>query len=218
MPLDRAPNRWTPKTYQEWFDGFRGVWELVAQRMDVLLTGEKLSAARLLLNSAYGIGRIPTLAPMVIGSIRELLQKRYLDELEVVEFLSQFLHKKSNNEMLEEVRQQWETLRDDISPQDFPSLMKRYVSLDLLFDKFDEEERYVDQAQPKIEELTRQAAEEPDLLKPELRWLATIEAKRGFDFGYALGANDKLRDFSLLQMLLDSQRESLRNENGSVFF
>jgi len=218
IPLDRTPSRWTPKTYEEWFDGFRGVWKLVEEKIGSLTEEEKLQAAHLLLNSAYGLGQIPALSGMVIGTIRELLQKEYLDRLEVIEFLSQFLHKKSNKEMVDEVRQEWEKLRDDVSPRDFPSLMKRYVALDLLFDKFDDEEQYVDQAQPRIEELASQGAANPDLLKPELPWLTTVEAKRGFDFGYAIGTNDRAFRFSLLPILIQAQKEALNKETGSVFF
>jgi hypothetical protein len=218
IPLDRTPSRWIPKTYEEWFAGFRSVWEMIEEKIGNLPEEEKVRAARLLLNSAYGLGKIPALSDTVIGSIRKLLQRQYLDRFEVIEFLSQFLHKKSNNEMLDEVRQEWEKLREDVSPHDFPSLMKRYVALDLLFDKFDEEEKYVDQAQPRIEELASQAAENPELLKPELSWLTTVEAKRGFDFGYGLGTNDRARGFSLLPMLVQAQGEALEKESGSLFF
>ena len=218
VPLDRAPNRWTPKTYGEWFDGFRGVWRLLEEKLEILRKEEAKRAARILLGSAYGLGKIPALSEMVIATIRDLLQKGHLDQFEVIEFLTQFLHKKSRTEIPEEVRRTWESLREDIAPRDFPSLMKRYVALDLLFDKFDEEERYVDQAQPRIEELARRAVEEPELLIPELPWLNTVEAKRGYDFGYALGVADRSKTFSLLPTLLQAQRESLGTQSGSVFF
>ncbi|MEA2206558.1 MAG: hypothetical protein QOE77_3334 [Blastocatellia bacterium] len=146
------------------------------------------------------------------------MKKGHLDQFAVIEFPTQFLHKKSRTEMPEELRRSWESLRDDIAPRDYPSLMKRYVALDLLFDKFDDEERYVDQAQPRIAELARRAVEAPDLLGPELHWLTTVEAKRGYDFGYALGVADRSKGFLLLPTLIQAQRESLGRENESVFF
>jgi hypothetical protein len=215
IPLQSAPNRWMPKTYKEWFDGYRGVWNLVLEKIETLPEETGKQAAKLLLNHA-GIGKYAALSEMVIESIRVLLAKAYIDQLALIEFLSRFLHKK--NEMPPEVKEQWEVLRNEITPRDFPSQMKRYVALDLLFDKFDDEERYIDQAQPRIEELAQQAVGNPKLLEPELAWLTTIEAKRGFDFGFALGMNDKANGFSLMSTLILAQRKSLKNENASVFF
>jgi len=86
--------------------------------------------------------------------------------------------------------------------------------MDLLEDKFDEKGNHVDQTQPRIEELAHQAAENKELLRPELYWLATTEAQNGYRFGYELGKRD--RDFSLLPTLLEAQRNA--GENTSVFF
>jgi hypothetical protein len=219
IPLSKAPKRWTPKTWGEWFDGIREVWRLLETHVPVLPKEESRRAARIFLNSAYQLGAMPALVEMVIATIRELIEKDYLDRFEVLEFLTQFLHPpKASKDMPPEVRSSWESLGDDISPRDFPSLMKRYVALDLLFDKFDEDDRYIDQAQPRIEELAEQAAKDPKLLEAELSWLTTTEAKRGFDFGYALGRVDGLQGFSLLPTLLNAQREAINNEQGSVFF
>jgi hypothetical protein len=219
IPLSKAPRRWRPETYGEWFDGFRGVWRLLERHVPILPQEEGKRAARILLNSAYRLGAMPATAEMVTETIRDLIEKDYLDRFEVIEFLTQFLHPmKGSEELLPEIRRRWENLRDDISPKDFPELMKRYVALDLLFDKFDEKDRYIDQAQPRIEELAEQAAKDPQLLEPELRWLTTTEAKRGFDFGYALGKVDGIKGFPLLPTLLKAQTEAIDNEQGSVFF
>lgn len=219
IPLSKAPQRWTPKTYGDWFDGFRGVWSLIEQYIPILPEEEGRRAARILLNSSYQLGAMPAMAEMVIPTIRDLIKKDYLDRFEVIEFLTQFLHPTKGSEgMPPEVRRRWESLRDDISPKEFPELMKRYVALDLLFDKFDEKDRYVDQAQPRIEELAERAAKDPKLLEPELRWLTTTDAKRGFDFGYALGKIDAIQGFPLLSTLLKAQIEAINNQQGSVFF
>jgi hypothetical protein len=219
IPLSKAPQRWTPKTYGEWFDGFRGVWRLLEQYVPVLPSEESKRAARILLNSSYRLGAIPAMAEMAIATIRNLIENNHLDRFEVIEFLTQFLHPaKGSKDIPSEIRRDWESLRDDISPKEFPELMKRYVALDLLFDKFDEKDRYIDQAQPRIEELAEQVAKDPKLLAPELRWLTTTEAKRGFDFGYALGKADAIQGFPLLPTLLKAQIEAISNEQGSVFF
>jgi hypothetical protein len=61
--------------------------------------------------------------------------------------------------------------------------MRRYVGMDLWGDKFDEKGNRMDQTQPRIEELVRQAVENNDLFQPELEWLVTTEAQNGYLFG-----------------------------------
>ena len=69
-------------------------------------------------------------------------------------------------------------------------MMQRYVGMDLLEDKFDEDQKHADQAQPRIEKLAQQAVDTPSLLQPELGWLVTMEAQRGYHFGHELGKRD----------------------------
>ena len=92
--------------------------------------------------------------------------------------------------------------------------MQRYVGLDLLEDKFDEDGNHVDQAQPWIEKLAQQAVDNPSLLQPELGWLVTTEAKKGYHFGHELGTRDD--GFALLPILLNAQRNA--GEAASVSF
>ena len=54
----------------------------------------------------------------------------------------------------------------------------------------------------------------PSLLQSELHWLVTVEAKKGYHFGYELGKRDD--GFSLLPTLLGAQRNA--GENGSIYF
>src|SRR5262249_37448790 len=107
----------------------------------------------------------------------------------------------------------WEALNKTLVTDDFHSMMQRYVAMDLLEDKFDEGQ-HIDKAQPKVEALADDAIANPELLKPELTWLVTDDAKNGFNFGFSLGIRD--RDFALLLVLLDAQRNATTNPN--VFF
>ena len=92
--------------------------------------------------------------------------------------------------------------------------MQRFVGMDLLEDKFDDDKNYVDQAQPKIATLAQQAIDTPSLLQSELDWLVTTEAQKGYQFGHELGERDS--EFSLLPTLLKAQRSA--SENASAYF
>ena len=104
---------------------------------------------------------------------------------------------------------------DKLVTPDFQSMMKRYVGMELLEDlQLDDDHKYADQAQRKIETLAQQAVDTLSLLKSELDWLVTAEAQKGYHFGHELGKRDD--GFSLLPMLLDAQRNA--GENASTAF
>ncbi len=211
--LRQEPQLWTPQTYRELFDGYRRVWQLLCKRLDSLPEDEQQQAVNILLQRARGLARILNLTDMVIETVDELRGKPYVDGKKVLAKVVQIL-RYDGQEMPPEVRQRWEELRDDLTGSDFSSLMERYVAMDLLEDRFDQEGNYVDQTQPRIEELATQAIEKSDLLRPELDWLLTTEAQNGYRFGYELGKRDM--DFSLLPILLEAQRRA--GKSASVYF
>jgi len=211
--LRKEPQLWMPKTYAELFDAYRQVWQFLCERLDSLPEDEQQQAVNILLEQARGLGGIPKLADIVIETVDELVKKPYVDKKKVLAKVIQILHY-GGKDLPPQTRERWEQLRDDLTGSDFSSLMRRYVGMDLLEDKFDGEGNYVDQTQPRIEELARQAIENNNLLRPELAWLVTTEAQNGYRFGYEVGKRDK--GFLLLPTLLEAQRRA--GENATVYF
>jgi hypothetical protein len=211
--LRKEPQLWMPKTYGELFDAYRKVWQLLCKQLDNLLEDEKQQAIDILLQNSRGLGMIQNLADMVIDTLEELSKKPYVDKKKVLAKIVQILHY-DGKALPPQIRQRWEQLNDSLTGHDFSSLMRRYIGMDLLEDKFDEEGNQVDQTQPQIENLAQLAVENFDLLRPELDWIVTTEAQNGYRFGYELGKRD--RDFSLLPMLLEAQRKA--KEKASIFF
>ena len=211
--LRKEPQLWMPTTYGELYDSYRRVWKLLYEELDSLSEDERQQVVNILLKRARGLGRIPNLADMFIDTISELVQKSYVDKKKVLAEVSRILH--YDGKLLpQQIRQRWEQLRNDMIGSDFSSLMKRYVGMDLLEDKFDEHGKYVDQTLPEIEKLAQQAVDNNDLLQPELEWLVTTDAQNGYRFGYELGKKDK--DFSLLTELLEVQQNT--TVNASAYF
>jgi hypothetical protein len=211
--LRKEPQLWLPKTYGELFDAYRQVWKLLCEQLDRLSGDEQQQAIDILLRRARGLGRIQNLADIIIDTVNELAKKSSVDKKKVLAEVVEILHYEGK-ELPLQTRQRWEQLKDELAGSDFSSLMMRYVGMDLWADKFDEKGNRVDQTQPRIEELARQAVENNDLLQPELEWLVTTEAQNGYLFGYELGKRDK--DFSLLPILLEAQRNA--GVNASVYF
>ena len=202
-----------PETYGELWDAYKRVWQLLSEQLAHLPEEERKDGAEVLLNHAREIGRIPVLTDMVVDTVATIAKKMYVSEKRVIKVANSILYYEGK-ELLAKTRRSWEQLLDGLVCPDFPSMMQRYVGMDLLEDKFDEDRNRVDQAQPQIEKLVQQAVNVPSLLQSELTWLVTVEAKKGYQFGHELGKKDD--GFTLLPILLDAQRNA--EENASVAF
>jgi hypothetical protein len=211
--LKRQPKLWVPKTWGELFDAYRRVWHLLNRRLDQMQEDEREQAVEVMLNNSRGLTSMANLASMVTGTLTEFLAKPYVDRRKVIEVVETVLHYDAKG-YEPPVREAWERLHKSLVTDDFHSMMQRYVAMDLLEDKFDDEGQHTDKAQPRIEALAEEAIASPDLLKPELTWLTTDDAKNGYSFGFNLGVRDKR--FSLLATLLDAQRHATKNPN--MFF
>ena len=211
--LRPEPKLWMPKTYGEIYDAYRRVWLLLVSQLERLPEDERKVGIEILFGHIRGLARIPNLAEMVADTVSMIIEKMYVSEKQVIATITQLLNYEGK-ELPEATRQRWEQLRDELVKPDFHSMMQRYVGMDLLEDKFDENRNHVDQAQPWIEKLAQQAVDTPSLLQSELYWLVTTEAKKGYQFGHELGKRDD--GFALLPTLLDAQRNA--GENASVYF
>ena len=211
--LRKEPEFWTPKTYGEIFDAYRRVWNLLAEQLASLPEEERKRGADILLQQARALGRISNLSDMVVDTLRMLSAKALVDEKQLIKTVVEFL-RSADKDLPAETRQRWEQLSNTLVPEDFHSLMRRYVGMALHSDLFDENENYLELGSTKVYSLAQQTVETPSLLQPELQWLVTTEAQNGGSFGYALGKRDD--GFSLLPRLLDAQRDA--GENASGFF
>jgi len=81
-------------------------------------------------------------------------------------------------------------VRDSLIGTSFSFRLKRYAGMDLLQDQIDRDGNETDKTAGDIRQLVREALAHPDLLRNELGWLVTEEARNGYRFGYALGQQD----------------------------
>ena len=211
--LRKEPQLWHPQTYRELFDAYRRVWHLLAEQLPRLPEAEQKNGANILLERAHSLGRRANLSDMIVETLRMLSAKALVDKKQLIKTVVDFL-RHASEDFPADIRKRWEKLRDSLVPDDFPSLMRRYVGMALLGDLFDEDKNYLEHGPPQVHNLAQQAVEAPSLLQPELQWLVTTEAQNGGNFGYALGKRDD--GFSLLPRLLDAQRDA--GENASGFF
>ena len=209
--LRRQPELWMPKTWGELFEAYKRVWHLLNEQLDHMPRDEQQQALRVMLDNSRGLTHIANLATMVTDTLAELLTKSYVDKRQIIEVVESVLHYDAKG-YEPPVRDAWRRLHERLVPNDFHSLMLRYVGMDLLEDKVDQDGNHEDKAQPRVELLAQAAVERPELLKSELPWLITDEAKNGYNFGYSLGCRDET--FSVLPDLLATQRSASKNASG----
>lgn len=215
--LHKPPKLWEPKTYPEWWDAYRQIWQLLSEQLEHLPDDERQEAVGILLGRAGSLGRIPALGNMIVNTVETITEKKYASEKQVIEIISKILfHDDSyveNKGLPAEVRQRFEKIRDGLIGADYHSQMQRYVGMDLVEDQIEKGRDGVDRIQPYLEKLAKQSIDNPGLLNSELSWLVTTEAKNGDKFGYELGKKDK--NLTLLPMLLDAQRNA--GDNASSY-
>jgi hypothetical protein len=202
-----------PRTWDEVFDAYRRVWELLRERMKSLPGDERQKGIGILLNNARGLARFKNLEDMVLDTFEELSQSPYADKKTLLTRVIDILHYEGKSLPLQS-RQRWEQLKAQITGSGYSSLMKRYVGMDLLEDEFGDRDNRIDLVQPHLEELAQESVDDKNLLQPELTWLATTEAENGYRFGYELGKRDE--QFALLPTLLEAQRHA--DKNPSAYF
>jgi hypothetical protein len=211
--LGRTPQRWTPKTWGEIFDAYRAAWSLLVESVEELPAVERQKAVEVLLSRSRGLLRIHDISPMVVATLDDLAAKPFVDKADLLKAVVATLHYTAR-EIPDYSKERLVELRDRLTGSDFASLLTRYVGMNLLTDHFDDDGNYADQAQGHIEELAKQAAANPDLLQPELKWLTTKQAEKGHQFGFELATEDE--EFSLLPRLIAAMRET--QENRTSFF
>ena len=204
---------WRPETYGELWQAYRDVWMVLFASLDELDDDDRDLAVEVLLNRARGLATIDELSDMVLSSMRGLIADSRMDNKKILSEVVQILHYEGS-ELPVETKNQWELIRDELTGNDFSSLVKRYVGMDLLEDHFDEQGNQVDQVQPKLEQLARQTVDDPSLLGAQLDWIVTKEAPNGFPFGYELGMCDTNQ--ILLPRLLQAQMRTA--EEGTLYF
>jgi hypothetical protein len=210
--LRRDPELWSPQTWGELFDAYRRVWQLLREGLDTFEEEERAKSIEILLHRAEGVARYANLFEMVMDTLTALVQRPYAPKKKMIETVERVLHYRGK-ELPEEMRAAWLRLRGMLVSTDFHSRMERYVALDVLEDKFDQEGQHVDKAEPEISKLASEAMSRPEALANELSWLVR-EAANGFRFGYMLGTKDE--SLSFLRMLLDAQRAA--GPEGNAFF
>jgi hypothetical protein len=187
--LNERVQRWLPKTYGEWFEAYKLYWtalrtilkgstaELRRRAADILL-----SHMRELLNADYLHGEI-------LDTLEEIAAHEDVDKRKVISSIEVILSYDKEG-LPQGVVSKLTDFRDNLIGTSFSSRLKRYGGMDLLQDRINRDGSETDKTASGIRQLVKEALANRDLLRNELGWLVTEEARNGYRFGYALGQQD----------------------------
>jgi len=187
--LKKRVERWLPKTYGEWFDAYRLYLRTLQNELKNLPGPLRERAIDIILSHARELMAVENLSGDALDTIVELSQLPQTDKRKIIAALEAVL-KYEKGTLSPDAVSRLVSLRDEMVGTSFHSRLQRYAGMDLLEDQFDQEGREIDRTENIIRDLAEEALATPGLLRDELGWLVTHEAKNGYRFGHALSQLD----------------------------
>ncbi len=183
---------------------YQRVWQLLSnnvREMPPECNDEKEEVIHVLIGRARGLIRYATIADKVIDTFEYLASDKEVENKKLLTEIHMILHSKDFH-LSPEILSRLEELRDFLTGEGFPNLLRRYVGMSVVTDHWDDEGNRIDLADKEIMKLAKQACEEPGLLQEELSWLLTEDAQHAGAFGAKLGECDC--DWELWNMIVDA--------------
>jgi hypothetical protein len=191
---------WSPKTYAEWHDAYRDVWELLRTRVPTLPPDEQSKAAAVLLKHAFGLVQVAPLEGAITATVNELAGLGSVSRKDLLETVLDVLERLDS--LPETVKSRWRELEEVIvGGRDFQARLKRQVALPHW--------RVTSKSGLSTEPwraLAEEAEQNRQPLLDQLAWLTTGEAESAASFGYELGRVD--REFSFQRPIIEAVEEA----------
>ena len=200
---------WAPNTPEELPACYLATWDLVLSNLANIPEEDRRGAIDVLLEKARGVIQIPEITNEILKGIKYLSASPDADRYDVLENVEEILYYDSDT-LAKDTVNTLIGLRDEITGDDFDSLLKRYAGTKFFTDSPVREGEIVDTTRAPLERLAETAISDPALLKPKLGWLVTVDAKNSNTFGYALGELDKELNFlpDILNAIVDAAEEA----------
>lgn len=209
--LKMEPDLWIPEDRKEYIEYYCSVWNLLFERLDEL-EGNREEAIEVLVDHAGQIGKIPELSGEVTSTLQALAEIEDVSTIKVFSMAKRQLHF-NEEDMPEEVKENWEELVEELSTDNYTFLLKKAVgNKDFRRPIKGSRERQREE----IDEVAKRSIKEKEKLIEELPWLMSEEATNGHLLGRKLGEKDE--DFSLLEEIKEKQLERDREKESLSFF
>jgi hypothetical protein len=185
--LNERVQRWLPKTDGEWFEAYKLYWTTL--RATLQIPELRRRAAHILLSHMRELLGAEYLHHEILDTVAEIAAYPDVDKRKVISSIELVLNYDKDG-LPQDVVSKLIAVRDSLIGTSFSSRLKRYAGMDLLEDQVDRDGNETDKTASEIRQLVKEALANPDLLRNELGWLVTEEARNGLRFGFTLGQQD----------------------------
>ncbi|TAK23119.1 MAG: hypothetical protein EPO26_09740 [Chloroflexota bacterium] len=204
---------WQPATYWELYAAYRAAWDMLAQARGRVPAEEWADVLKIMTGQVRGLSRYHALAPMVLETLEAVADDPTSDRALLIETAHSLLRHEGQH-LPEELRTRWSAFEERLIGHDFPSLLRRYVRMQLIEDLRGNDEGGGVNWQTQVDQLAANAVRQPELLTPEFDWLLAESIPNGTYFGYALGVRDE--SVMLLPLLVSGLKSRLFDRSAFV--
>jgi hypothetical protein len=190
--LKQRVTRWVPKTYGEWFAAYRLYWQTLKNSLKSLSPILREKGIGILLSRARELLTVEDLRGEITDTLSELSALPDMDRRKIISTVEMVLNYDKGG-LPDGVVSRLVTLRDEMVGASFHSQLQRYVGMDLLQDRIDSDGKVSNRIKSDLRKLAHEVLVTPEMLRSELKWLVTHEAKNGYQFGYVLSQLDTER-------------------------
>jgi hypothetical protein len=185
LGLRRLPSRWTAVSFDELYDAYAAHLRLLVDAMEYLPGTEAIDAGKGLLGHVRNLIVIPVLEPIITAFLLRAASSPALRD-DCIETIVTTLHYEGKL-LSTSLKAKLKGMHRELAESSFGQRLHRHAGMRLLEDNFDAEGQYREGVTGELIALSEEVAAEPNMLKPELAWLVTDEAKNGFQLGKLLG-------------------------------
>jgi len=210
--LQKDAQLWVPVTWRDLFDYYRRVWDLLRTHYEDFPDEEREKATQIILDRSLRLIRFVPLADLVAETLEEMAIKPFVSKKKLFKRVIGILH--SAKTLRPECSARLETLRNQLTGDDFSSLLRRHVGMTVVEDHYDKDGNPVDTGRNNIADLAQKAASAPESLKGDLAWLVSNDAENAFSFGYELAKFDT--DFKMLPQIIEANCAAIGGENTNL--
>lgn len=194
--LCRDGKPWTPKSATEISEYYKEVLGILHTHLDYVGEEEEANIIGIILEKGMNMLADPAVSDKVVDVVMDAYKEHHVDAKTIMRAISTCVSINRFWPMSELFLKQAGRLRDLLIGSDYRLLLRLIVSWSRVPDR--------DDPLNSLEQLARRSLD-IDVLRPELAWLVTDEAVRGYDFGHTLGGLD---DSGLLPEILNAQKQS----------
>ena len=205
--IRQTPKLWHPLKRDEIFSYFENIWRLILDNLSNLDMDEREIAVDILLDSARDMVSINSMSDLVINTLKDFSEENISRKLRVLKTIIITLRYESEN-FSQQVNEKLEELKNKIEEGDYHSRLVRFLSMDLIEEKFDSEGNVNPKYEENIQNLAKEGIQNRSLLLYELPWIIREAPSNALYFGYVLGLLDKERllQENILFILKDSKK------------